>query len=599
MKSIINFSLLGLIIVISFSGLESFSQKPPDRTVALDSTLLPIFIIETNSQEIGNEVKVPVNLKIVFDETKTYQKPTDLVYDYNGIIGAEYRGNTSLYYPKKSYSFETWASDLSDISVPILGMPEEEDWLLLANYNDNTHQKNELMHWIWSGTGNYAVRTRHVELIVDGIYHGLYLLTEKIKRDNNRVDINKLKPDETSGIDLTGGYIVKRDSKDATDIYFWTGPYYNYQKPYILVYPNETDTQPEQFNYIKNYFDSFEHALKGANFSDPALGFRAFVNELTFAQYFIIQEFAMNVDAYDGSVYFVKDKGEKMSVGPVWDFDESLSNENECLETTNSEGWVYSFPCVEEFTIFWWEKFTRDCEYSNLAHSKFLEYRQSILDTTHLFNHIDSVHNTLLKAAERDKLAWQKTGNYTTEINDLKNWITQRLSWMDGNIATAFSSSPTINISISSIANFGENKTVTTNGCPNGTSVTWFWESNLFSGEKESSSLNFNVQADTKVYAKCNFQGGCKSVPSKPILVTMNPTDNGCLPFQSILQEVTMSPNLLFRKYQSEDIINISAGLVEEGKLLLRSAKNVVLNPGFETGGLSIFQAEINNCNSN
>ena len=55
---------------------------------------------------------------------------------------------------------------------------------------------------------------RYVELI-DGDYRGLYIfMAEKIKRDDDRVDIAKLDDDDIYGDSLTGGYILRIDWLD-------------------------------------------------------------------------------------------------------------------------------------------------------------------------------------------------------------------------------------------------------------------------------------------------------------------------------------------------------------------------------------------------
>ena len=71
--------------------------------------------------------------------------------------------------------------------------------------------RNALAMHLANKQGNYASRTRFVELFINGDYEGLYVLMEKIKRSEDRVDIAKLNPDEISGDDLTGGYIFKTD----------------------------------------------------------------------------------------------------------------------------------------------------------------------------------------------------------------------------------------------------------------------------------------------------------------------------------------------------------------------------------------------------
>ena len=96
-------------------------------------------------------------------------------------------------------------------NVELLGMPEENDWVLYAPWQDKTMIRNVLIYQLSNDIGRYTSRTRFVELFLNNEYKGVYVLMEKIKRDNNRIDISKLDPDEIEGDDLTGGYILKFD----------------------------------------------------------------------------------------------------------------------------------------------------------------------------------------------------------------------------------------------------------------------------------------------------------------------------------------------------------------------------------------------------
>ena len=58
---------------------------------------------------------------------------TDPFTDYNGYIGIEYRGHSTQFFEKKSYSIETWDENGLDIEVPLFGLPEAEDWILYGS----------------------------------------------------------------------------------------------------------------------------------------------------------------------------------------------------------------------------------------------------------------------------------------------------------------------------------------------------------------------------------------------------------------------------------------------------------------------------------
>ena len=135
---------------------------------------------------------------------------------YEGFIGIEIRGQSSQMFPKKQYGFETRDSENEDLDVSLLGLPEEEDWILHAPYSDKSLIRNALIYDLSRDIGRYSSRLVFVELILNNIYDGLYILMEKLKRDKYRIDINKLKSSENEGEDLTGGYILKLDKEIAS-----------------------------------------------------------------------------------------------------------------------------------------------------------------------------------------------------------------------------------------------------------------------------------------------------------------------------------------------------------------------------------------------
>jgi hypothetical protein len=174
------------------------------------SSNLPIVIIETNGQTIPDEPKINVDMGIIYNGPGQMNYITDPYNEYDGIVGIERRGNSSQYYfPKKQYAFETRDSLSMNLNVSLLGMPEENDWILHAPYSDKTLMRNVLAYKMASDLGDYASRTAYCEVVINGDYKGVYVLMEKIKRDVNRVNITELDENDIAGDSLTGGYMVK------------------------------------------------------------------------------------------------------------------------------------------------------------------------------------------------------------------------------------------------------------------------------------------------------------------------------------------------------------------------------------------------------
>ncbi len=130
---------------------------------------------------------------------------TDSSNVYDGHIGIEIRGATSSGYPQTPYNIETRTDSGTNNNVPLLGLPAENDWVLLSNYNDRSLIRNTLAFKLFEEMGNYSVRTHLCEVLIDSSYKGIYVFGEKIKRDNNRVDIAKILDTDTIGDELTSG----------------------------------------------------------------------------------------------------------------------------------------------------------------------------------------------------------------------------------------------------------------------------------------------------------------------------------------------------------------------------------------------------------
>ena len=431
----------------------SFGSNPASY-FSLTSSLLPIVAINTNGNTIADDPKVMADMKIIYNGPGIRNYISDTTTDYEGTIGIEYRGNYSATLPQKPFAFETWDSLGNTINASILGMPAENDWLLIANYNDKSFARNILPFHFFDAMGHYSVRSKLVDVVLDGVYQGIYLLCEKIKRDNNRVNIANLTPTEISVPDVTGGYLLKIDYWDNSNS--WQLNYSPLNCPtsdvhMVYASPTASELVPQQTSYIQNYIYDFETALYSATFDDPFIGYRKYIDVGSFIDYFLVNEVTRNVDGFKKSRYFSKDKDlidgtiSRLKAGPVWDFDWSQKDID--AGTQNGSGFVYPVCNQDVVPPGWYVRLLEDPAFANEVRCRYNALRESIFDTIAIQAKIDSVAQVVNESQHWHYLVWGNMGvatgtgevqapsqSYAAEIQKLKDWYTRRFAWLDNNM---------------------------------------------------------------------------------------------------------------------------------------------------------------------
>jgi hypothetical protein len=380
------------------------------------------------------------------------------VYDYNGTIGIEIRGERSFRFEKKQYGIETRNSTGSGIDVSLLGLPAESDWVLYAGFDEKTFIRDFLAYRLARSMGRYASRARYCELILNGRYQGIYIVLENIKRVKNRVAISKLDPLDTTGDNLTGGYIIRVDIDDVSDSsrgWFSTNPPYGAptkQIRYQYYYPKAADIVSNQKAYIQNFISSFETVMNGPGDADSINGYPRYLDVGSAVDFFILNEMAKNVDAYRLSTYLYKDKnsnGGKLTVGPVWDFTNALGNAD-FYHGWLTAGWEMTYLTTDSSFLrndesqvpFWWRVLFDDPGFMENIRTRWIELRQNPYSLETIDGIIDSTAAYLDEAQQRNFTAWpilgMKIGNdysyfatYEEEVGFLKSWIHNRVAWMD------------------------------------------------------------------------------------------------------------------------------------------------------------------------
>lgn len=435
-------------------GVSYYGETPewfylPDE---FSSSHLPIIVVNTNGQEIPNEDKITAHMGIIYNAPGEINYLSDPYNHYDGFIGIEIRGSSTTWFPKKQFAVETRDSLGENNNVPLFGMPEENDWIFNAPYTDKSLMRNVIIYKMARDAGKYATRSHYFELVIDGDYRGLYVMFEKIKRDDNRVNISKLEPEEISDDDITGGYIIKVDKWDGENIGGWYseppsdsygGFYYQYH------YPKPDEIVYDQQQYIMSYMESFEQTILSDDFANPETGYPSIIDWGSFIDFFIMQEITKNVDGYRLSSFLHKDKDSgdgRLVAGPIWDFNLGFGNAD-YYNGWDTQGWQVEADLPnDDFSIpYWWCTIWSDQSFRWSVQQRWNSLRNNFLSNASVNSLIDSLQSHIGVAADRNFERWPTLGQYVwpnyyigqtyqDEIDYLRNWIISRMEWMDSEL---------------------------------------------------------------------------------------------------------------------------------------------------------------------
>ena len=330
---------------------------------------------------------------------------------YDGAIGIKLRGNSSLSFNQKKYTIELRDENGKEKDFSLLGLPANSDWVLLAPYNDVSMMRDPMAFQLWRDMGHWGPRTEMVELYVDDDYRGIYILSEAIKRGEQRVNVSKLKKTDIEGRELTGGYILRIDAYDEDDATFASKVpgigegLITSQIVWSCIYPKKKNLQEEQLAYIKAFVDSVELTIQSEHFTDPRWGYARFIDVPSFVDYFIHTELSLNADGYKRSAYFYKEKDKedgsigKLFAGPVWDYNLAYGNCNFC-NANNIEAWCFEGGNTQP-TPALWQRLLQDPSFRKAVKKRYKELRKGILSDEAIGKYIDAQAKLLQPYVDR------------------------------------------------------------------------------------------------------------------------------------------------------------------------------------------------------
>lgn len=375
------------------------------------------------------------------------------------------RGSSTLTNPKHNLNVEfRKARDDDDQDVGLLGMPEGSDWVFGAPYEfDRALIRNPFAYALSNSIGRYASRTRMAEVFIDtnggsnvftnaatGDYFGVYNITEKIRRDDDRVDVEKLGPFENDAVNKTGGYIFKIDRRDVGDTGFAAGGYAAGEAVWgtCYYYPKELEikapSRDAQEVYLTATINAFYSALQSATFTNPVTGYAAHLDIPEAIDHHLLNVWPNNLDAFRLSGYWHKRRGGKLIAGPVWDYDRSIDCSSDGRDD-NPVVWRGGGDGTDFFNYTWWNRLFLDIDFYQKLIDRWQDLRRGPFSAATVNALIDQLNNEIsAEAVTRDLNRWARTkrswtspfnGSVSTgqagEIQRIKDYLQQRANFMD------------------------------------------------------------------------------------------------------------------------------------------------------------------------
>jgi len=425
------FSILAILCAVSASAQRYDNYLPEVSDVSFSETNLPIVFITVNKSVIQRRNTIQGQMKIV-DNGSSNLNYADLTahssqtLDYNGAIAIKYLGNSSFVSSdKKPYAIYPVDASGNSQKVSLLGMTASSEWALLAPFGDRSLIRTALSFSLARQIMPKVPQTKFCEVVVDGVYYGIYLLAERM---------NSLMGSDDA--------LFEVDRADAPNVYSSS------HKPLTtsgsaINYANVTyklGNAKASFSDIA----TMEQGLSGSNYADQ-------IDATSFADYLLNTEFAHNADGYRLSTNLYKESGGKFRTS-LSDVDLGFGN-NDAFEGYRNDTWTYNENDIlkaqddPQLVPFYWYNLIHNADFQTTLKNRWQQYRSKVYAQESIDAKIDSL-TTLLHAngaLDRNFKAWpiwskkvwpnyKVTASYDAEISYLKEWIGDRLTWMDANV---------------------------------------------------------------------------------------------------------------------------------------------------------------------
>ena len=405
-------AILVLTAILFYSCQQDYSSRPGTREPVI--ARLPVMDISCNVDDtLLQKTDEPCIIH--------YANQRRQVTDNEALI--RLRGNSTSEFPKRPFRIH-----LSD-QTAFEGMPRAHSWALLANWLDRTMLRTALAFRMSEDSRmDYTPRSCFIHVNYNNDSRGVYQLTELIRESPNRLSLPE------------NGWLAEMDIRTVPGEIIFTVPHM--PSPCRIRWPEMQPGDP-RIAQIKAVFLQAEQALFSDNFTDKENGWRKYMDEESWVEWYVLNEIAKNNDAiFFSSCYLHSAPDGKLKMGPVWDFDMGYGNAVYFMHTDPPEGFhvrssewytrLWQDPCFRDSvrTRFEWF-YNRRFEYYGFIHSKAQELLPYIVEE-------DSVRRMLcdkdaLKEFYPDSIV-APIQAYNEEVRKLIDWTERRFVWIKNNL---------------------------------------------------------------------------------------------------------------------------------------------------------------------
>lgn len=443
---------------------QHLTARQPDAGCDCDDselcTHLPLVIIDTGGQEIpGEDTGIKdaygesintlaedgrdvVNVKLsIIDNQNRNNHPSDEAA-LTTISEIRIRGHASRLFEKSPYRLNFVDENGEDLNLEVMGMAAHSDWVLYGPYLDKSLIRNYMWYNISGELMEWAPNVRYCELILDGEYRGLYLMVETI---TNGEDCRLNLADSAMGTSVTG-YLLRGDRTTEEDVDGIRDIYSYLERTMTLYsdigirYPKRSLLTEDIRKQIELDYAAFEKALYSYDHDTDDYGYWNYIDEDNFVDYFLINEFTLNMDAGRYSTYIYKDMSGKFKMA-VWDFN------NACDNFPTDPVSPYGVAMVSHT---WYFMLCKTERFTERIMERYEELRETFFSDEYIDNYIDQTLEYLGPAIDRNFEVWGYTfteylelepqernpATHEEAVEDLKDWLHKRGSFMDRSIHT-------------------------------------------------------------------------------------------------------------------------------------------------------------------